>query len=118
MKQRPACRTFPRSRKRSPAERRPLLTRLNPEMPALEPHPENVVGAKRLGVGQLAEALQGPILVLPVVVLSFLFAASPRLFAQSNTRLLLAAGSGVPGHAGIAFGPFSDLAMNDNRQIA
>jgi hypothetical protein len=38
--------------------------------------------------------------------------------AQSNTRLLLSAGSGVPGHSGIAFGPFSDLAMNDNRQIA
>ena len=87
-------------------------------MAALEPHPQNVVGAKRFGVRQLAASLQRPILLFPVVVLSFLFAASPRLFAQSNTRLLLAAGSGVPGHAGIAFGPFSDLAMNDNRQIA
>jgi hypothetical protein len=87
-------------------------------MPALVPHPENVLGAKRFGVGPFAAALQKPILVFRVVVLSFLFAASPRLFAQSNTRPLLAAGSGVPGHAGIAFGPFSDLAMNDNRQIA
>jgi len=54
---------------------------------------------------------------LSVIILIVLFPASPWLPAQSNTRLLLAAGSGVPGHAGIAFGPFSDLAMNDNRQI-
>ena len=58
------------------------------------------------------------ILAFSVVFLMLLFAASPRLSAQSNTRLLLAAGSGVPGHSGIAFGPFSDLAMNDNREIA
>jgi hypothetical protein len=58
------------------------------------------------------------ILVFSVVVLNLLLAASPRLSAQSNTRLLLAAGSGVPGHTGFSFGPFSSLAMNDNREIA
>jgi len=52
-----------------------------------------------------------------VVVLNLLLAAPPWLSAQSNTRLLLAAGSGVPGHAGFYFGQFSDLAMNDNREI-
>jgi hypothetical protein len=52
-----------------------------------------------------------------VVVLNLLLAASARLSAQSNTRLLLAAGSGVPGHSGFSFGPFSDLAMNENREI-
>ena len=51
------------------------------------------------------------------VVLTLLLSITPRLSAQSNTRLLLAAGSGVPGHAGFSFGPFSDLAMNDNREI-
>jgi hypothetical protein len=56
-------------------------------------------------------------MVLSVAVLIFLFAASPPLPAQSNTRLLLSAGSGVPGHTGFSFGPFSDLAMNDNREI-
>ena len=70
-------------------------------MPARGSHPEIVVGAKRFGV----------------VVLYLLLAASPRLSAQSNTRLLLAAGSGVPGHSGFSFGPFSNLAMNDNREI-
>ncbi len=58
------------------------------------------------------------ILVFSVVVLNLLFAALPQLSAQSNTRLLLAAGSGVPGHTGFSFGPFSGLAMNDNREIA
>ena len=56
-------------------------------------------------------------LVFSVVVLNLLPSASPWLSAQSNTRLLLAAGSGVPGHAGFSFGPFSNLAMNDNREI-
>ena len=56
-------------------------------------------------------------LVFSVVVLNLLLTVSPWLSAQSNTRLLLAAGSGVPGHAGFSFGPFSSLAMNDNREI-
>jgi len=57
-------------------------------------------------------------LAFSLAALSFLLATPSRLPAQSNTRLLLSAGSGVPGHSGIAFGPFSGLAMNDNRQIA
>jgi hypothetical protein len=56
-------------------------------------------------------------LAFSVVVLNLLLIVAPRLSAQSDTRLLLAAGSGVPGHAGFSFGPFSDLAMNDNREI-
>jgi hypothetical protein len=56
-------------------------------------------------------------LVVSVVVLNLLLTVSPRLSAQSNTRLLLAVGSGAPGHAGFSFGPFSNLAMNDNREI-
>ena len=56
-------------------------------------------------------------LVFSVVVLNLLLSLSSRLSAQSNTRLLLAAGSGVPGHTGFSFGPFSNLAMNDSREI-
>jgi hypothetical protein len=41
----------------------------------------------------------------------------PAAFAQASTRLLLASGAGVPGHAGFTFGPFSDLSMNGNRDI-
>lgn len=37
--------------------------------------------------------------------------------AQSNTRLLLASGWGVPGHPGFAYGPFSGLAMSEGREI-
>jgi len=37
--------------------------------------------------------------------------------AQSNTRLLLASGWGVPEHAGFALGPFSNLVMNDARDV-
>ena len=40
------------------------------------------------------------------------------LHAQSNTRLLLASGWGVPGHPGFAFGPFSNLTMNKQGEIA
>jgi hypothetical protein len=56
-------------------------------------------------------------LVFSLVALNLLLCLSSRLSAQSNTRLLLAAGSGVPGHTGFSFGPFSNLAMNDNREI-
>ena len=56
-------------------------------------------------------------LTFSAVFLGLLLAVSPSLSAQSNTRLLLAAGSGVPGHIGFSFGPFSSLAMNDNREI-
>lgn len=38
--------------------------------------------------------------------------------SQSNSRLLLTSGSGVPGIPGFTFGPFSGLAMNASGQIA
>ena len=38
-------------------------------------------------------------------------------FAQVNTRLLLTTGMGVPGHGGLAFGPFLSVAMNGNHDI-
>lgn len=38
-------------------------------------------------------------------------------FAQVNTRLLLASGTEVPGHGGLAFGPFSSVAMNGHQDI-
>ena len=38
-------------------------------------------------------------------------------FAQLNTRLLLTTGTEVPGHGGLAFGPFLSLAMNGNQEI-
>ncbi len=38
-------------------------------------------------------------------------------FAQLNTRLLLATGTEVPGHGGLAFGPFLSVAMNGNQDI-
>ncbi len=37
--------------------------------------------------------------------------------AQSNTRMLLSSGGGVPGRQGFVFGPFSSLTMNDSGQI-
>jgi hypothetical protein len=55
------------------------------------------------------------ILVRPALAL--LLTGQPSVWAQSSTRLLLASGSGVPGHAGFVFGPFSNLAMNENREI-
>jgi len=38
-------------------------------------------------------------------------------FAQVNTRLLLSTGTEVPGHGGLAFGPFLSLVMNGNQDI-
>ena len=38
-------------------------------------------------------------------------------FGQLNTRLLLASGTEVPGHGGLAFGPFLSLAMNGHQEI-
>jgi hypothetical protein len=37
--------------------------------------------------------------------------------AQLNTRLLLTSGTEVPGHGGLAFGPFLSLSMNGNQEI-
>ena len=135
-------------------------------MAARGSHPDNVVGAERIGVRQVPAAFaaqscssqfrsadpayrgvsipegregadlkvgatprqpagrraplrsrRGRTLVFSVAFVGFLFAVVPPLPAQSDTRLLLAVGSGVPGHPGFSFGPFSDLAMNDNREI-
>ena len=57
---------------------------------------------KGLAVGALVVALAG--------------SAAP-VFAQLNTRLLLTTGTEVPGHGGLAFGPFLSLAMNGNQEI-
>ena len=57
---------------------------------------------KGLAVGVLLVALAGS--ALPA-------------FAQLNTRLLLTTGTEVPGHGGLAFGPFLSLAMNGNQDI-
>jgi hypothetical protein len=44
-------------------------------------------------------------------------AAGRLALAQANTRLLLANGTGVPGHTGFVFGPFSSLAMNEAKDV-
>jgi hypothetical protein len=46
-----------------------------------------------------------------------LLLASRAARAQSNTRLLLSSGWGVPEHHGFAFGPFRGLAMNEAREM-
>lgn len=43
--------------------------------------------------------------------------AARMVYAQANTRLLLADGTGVPGHAGFVFGPFSNLSMNEGKDV-
>lgn len=50
-------------------------------------------------------------------VLLLWLAARPAA-AQVNVRLLLVSGSAVPGHPGFTFGPFEDLAMSGNDQVA
>lgn len=59
----------------------------------------------------------GVLLAHGLIALLFLF-SGPSARAQSNTRLLLASGWGVPDHAGFALGPFSNLVMNDAREVA
>ncbi|MBI1940139.1 MAG: hypothetical protein HYS33_01375, partial [Acidobacteria bacterium] len=54
-----------------------------------------------------------PVLLVALVVLAVGGAAN----GQSNTRLLLSSGWGVPDHRGFAFGRFSNLAMNAGRDI-
>jgi len=49
---------------------------------------------------------------------AFALAGTREARAQSNTRLLLASGWGVPEHPGFVFGPFSNLAMNKQGEIA
>lgn len=55
--------------------------------------------------------------VLGGLALASVLSGQGRLWAQSSTRLLLASGTGVPGHAGFVFGPFSSLAMNESGEI-
>lgn len=52
-----------------------------------------------------------------VVVALLACLCGPFAVAQTNTRLLLTSGGGVPGHGGLTFGPFSDLGMNGNQEI-
>jgi hypothetical protein len=51
-----------------------------------------------------------------LIAVLLLFSGASAL-AQSNTRLLLTSGWGVPEHAGFALGPFSNLVMNDARDV-
>ena len=55
--------------------------------------------------------------MLAMVAVALVLGVVDAIWAQSNTRLLLASGWGVPGHPGFAFGPFSNLAMNERREI-
>ncbi len=52
-----------------------------------------------------------------VLLVMAVLAAGRMVYAQSNTRLLLADGTGVPGHAGFVFGPFSSLSMNEAKDV-
>ena len=65
-----------------------------------------------------SQGLRG-VVAKPACFLAMMLAlgATRGLYAQSHTRLLLSSGSGVPGHAGFVFGPFSHLAMNEGREI-
>jgi hypothetical protein len=51
------------------------------------------------------------------VVLATLAAGALPAGAQINTRLLVESGTEVPGHSGLAFGPFLSVAMNGNDDI-
>jgi hypothetical protein len=53
---------------------------------------------------------------LGALLVAWVASAVP-VFAQLNTRLLLTSGTEVPGHGGLAFGPFLSLAMNGNQDI-
>ncbi|MBZ5515790.1 MAG: hypothetical protein LAN62_13290 [Acidobacteriia bacterium] len=57
-------------------------------------------------------------IVRGLTVLTLLLFGAASAGAQSNTRLLLVSGWGVPGHAGFVLGPFSDLTMNEAREVA
>ena len=59
----------------------------------------------------------GKALGIGAFLLAAVFPGVVPCFAQLNTRLLLASGTGVPGHGGLAFGPFLSLAMNGNQDI-
>ena len=59
---------------------------------------------------------RGNILAVGMLLAALASGALPA-FAQLNTRLLLTTGTEVPGHGGLAFGPFLSLAMNGNQEI-
>jgi len=67
------------------------------------------------GLGHRRAAANGRAVWLLAVAL--VLWGSNAAHAQSNTRLLLASGWGVPGHSGYVFGPFSHLAMNEAQEI-
>src|SRR3990170_4982268 len=54
--------------------------------------------------------------VFALLALALALGYAPQVRAQSNTRLLLSSGWGVPEHAGFVFGPFSHLAMNEAKE--
>jgi hypothetical protein len=59
----------------------------------------------------------GKTLAAAALLLWVAVAGAPATFAQLNTRLLLTSGTEVPGHGGLAFGPFLSVAMNGNQDI-
>lgn len=67
------------------------------------------------GLGRIRKGKQGCAAVFLATAL--LLAAGGTANAQSNTRLLLASGWGIPDHSGFVFGPFSNLAMNASKEI-
>ena len=54
---------------------------------------------------------------LSLLALALALGAGRIARAQATTRLLLSSGTGVPGHAGFVYGPFSSLAMNKAKDI-
>ncbi len=73
-------------------------------MSDVKPHPGERMGAR---VRQ----------VFILLAIGLALGAGHGAYAQATTRLLLSSGSGVPGHAGFVFGPLSNLAMNEAREI-
>ncbi len=55
--------------------------------------------------------------VFILLALELALGAGRAAYAQATTRLLLTSGIGAPGHSGFVFGPLSNLAMNEAREI-
>ena len=87
-------------------------------MPASRRHQAHVE-RKHWGLRQiLAQTNRWPGLARAAAALLIALAGgAPPAFAQLNTRLLLSSGTEVPGHSGLAFGPFLSVAMNGNQDI-
>lgn len=60
---------------------------------------------------------RGKVLAVGALLAALAGAGATPTFAQVNTRLLLTTGTEVPGHGGLAFGPFLSLEMNGNQDI-